>query len=62
MEEEVRKLLRRPARLAAPGLLGTRLEHLGASAADGDTTARSFVALIEVATWAANFIDETRAS
>ena len=37
VEEEVLKLLRRPPRLTAPGLLGTRLEHLAAGADSGET-------------------------
>jgi hypothetical protein len=34
VEEEVLKLLRRPPKLTAPGLLGTRLEHLAACSED----------------------------
>ena len=37
VEEEVLRLLLRPPRLSAPGLLGTRLEHLAASAEDSQT-------------------------
>ena len=37
VEQEAFKLLRRPPRLTAPGLLGARLEHLAASADSGAT-------------------------
>ena len=41
VEEEVLKLLRRPPKLTAPGLLGTRLEHLAACSEDPDTLRES---------------------
>ena len=37
MEAETQRLLRKPPRLSAPGLLGTRLEHLALCAEDPDT-------------------------
>lgn len=40
VEEEVARLLRRPPKLTAPGLLGTRLEHLAACNDDPDTLKR----------------------
>ena len=45
---EVKKLLNRPAKLTAPGLFGTRLEHLAACAADPRA--------LELLAWAASLL------
>ena len=46
--QEVQKLLNRPAKLTAPGLFGTRLEHLAACAADPRA--------LELLAWAASLL------
>ena len=49
VREEVVRLMRRPPKLTAPGLLGTRLEHLSATSEDKEAAKLQ----AEIVTWIA---------